>query len=317
MFDDFKESQFVAYSLLTNAIRNNKMSHAYLIDGNNNEYAFDFVMSLVKMIVCDDHYSDYSKCDKCNRCKRIDDGNYTEVKIIESDTMMIKKEQLLELQNEFSKKGIEGNRRIYVIKDCDKMNKQASNSLLKFLEEPEDGIIAILFTNHINNVLSTIISRCQIIKLVKERISNQDNAITNLAYACCNNKKDIQLFVNDAINKKKIDDILNFIVYYEENELDTMLYLKNMWHVNFINREDNMVAILLMINFYYDVLKFKYKIDDYFFKDYLNYVEKIANMNKVDKVINKINVCVSARDKLKYNLNVNLLIDDMVIRLGE
>ena len=45
------------------------------------------------------------------------------------------------------------------------MRLEASNSMLKFLEEPEDGIIAILMTNNINNVLSTIISRCKVIKL--------------------------------------------------------------------------------------------------------------------------------------------------------
>ena len=39
------------------------------------------------------------------------------------------------------------------------------NSLLKFLEEPDKDIIAILMTNNINNVLSTIISRCKVIKL--------------------------------------------------------------------------------------------------------------------------------------------------------
>ena len=143
MFDDFKDSQHIAYSLLINSINNDKVSHAYLIDGNNNEDAFDFVMSFVKMLLCINHYSNYDNCDGCNQCKRIDDHNFSEVKIIESDSLIIKKEQLLELQSEFSRIGIENNKRVYIIRDCDKMNKHAANSLLKFLEEPEKGIIAI------------------------------------------------------------------------------------------------------------------------------------------------------------------------------
>lgn len=317
MFEEFKESQQIAYSLLANSIKNNKLSHAYLIDGNNNEYAFDFVMAFVKMIVCPHHSVNFDKCNGCSVCKRIDDGNYTEVRIIESDSLVIKKEQLLELQSEFSRTSIEGNKRVYIIKDCEKMNKQASNSLLKFLEEPLDGIVAILFTNHINSILSTIISRCQLIRLVKDRFVNQSNSLVNLAYLCCDNKKDIDNFLNDETKKDMINNIISVISYYEDNGLDIMIYLKKMWYSKFQDRDDVMMAILLMINFYYDVLKFKYEIGDYFFNDYLEYVERIAIINSLDRVIEKINICIEEREFLKYNLNVNLLVDKLFIRLAE
>ena len=77
------------------------------------------------------------------------------------------------------------NDRIYIIKDCDKMNKQASNSLLKFLEEPVPGIIAILMTNHIGKLLDTIISRCQLIRLHRVVSLNANSALENLALISC------------------------------------------------------------------------------------------------------------------------------------
>lgn len=317
MFDDFKDSQFVAYSLLCNSIRNNKLSHAYLIDGNNNECAFDFVLALVKMIICDKHYSNFDKCANCNKCNRIDDGNYTEVKIIETDSLIIKKEQLLELQSDFSRTSIEGDNRVYIIKDCEKMNKQAANSLLKFLEEPEKGIIAILFTNNINKVLGTIVSRCQLIKLSKDTIVNQDKALINFANACCDSSSDIDNFLKDESKEKYIVNVLDFINYYEEKGLDVIIYLKKMWYNNFPVREDNIFALLLMVNFYYDVLKFKYRISNYFFADYLDFVQKVANSNNVDEIIRKIELCIEKYGMIKCNLNINLLIDDMIIRLGE
>lgn len=317
MFDDFKDSQFVAYSLLCNSIRNNKLSHAYLIDGNNNECAFDFILALVKMIVCDKHYSNFDKCVNCNKCNRIDDGNYTEVKIIETDSLIIKKEQLLELQSDFSRTSIEGNNRVYIIKDCEKMNKQAANSLLKFLEEPEEGIIAILFTNNINKVLGTIVSRCQLIKLSKDSIVNQDKALINFANVCCDSSSDIDNFMKDESKEKYIVNVLDFISYYEENCLDVIIYLKKMWYNNFPVREDNIFALLLMVNFYYDVLKFKYGISDYFFADHLDFVQKVATSNDIDEIIWKIELCIEKYEMIKCNLNINLLIDDMIIRLGE
>lgn len=317
MLDDFMESQFITYSLLINSIKNNKISHAYLIDTNNNEDAFDFVLSFVKVILCDNHYSNSLKCGNCKQCMRIDNGNYTEIKIIKPESTVIKKEQLLELQSEFSRTSLEGNRRVYIIRDCDKMNKQAANSLLKFLEEPDEGIIAVLLTDNINGVLSTIKSRCQIMRLAKKKNDYSDNVLVNFANSCCSSKEEVLEFLKNDANKEKIDNILSFIDYYEENGLDILIIMKKMWYNTFPTREDSLLAILLLINFYYDVLKYKFDIGEYFFAEYISLIEKIANNNTVLKLINKINVCIEARESLRYNLNVNLLVDDMVIKLGE
>lgn len=317
MFDNFKDSQFVAFSLLTNSIKNNKISHAYLIDGNSNEHAFDFVMSLVKVILCKYHYTNFDKCGSCNLCNRIDSGNYPEVKIISSDSLVIKKEQLLELQSDFSKISVEGDYRIYIIKDCDKMNKQASNSLLKFLEEPEEGIIAILLTNSINKVLKTIVSRCQLITLAKDRHFNSDSTLKNFAYSFCSSQEEIDNFLEDQSKKDMIEAIIKFILYYEENGLDIMIYLKKMWYNNFLTRDDNIMAVFLMVLFYFDVFKYKYSLNDYFFCDYLDELKNVSNANSLDDILKKIDKCVEIKENLEYNLNTNLTIDNLVIGLGE
>lgn len=317
MFDNFKDSQFVAFSLLTNSIKNNKISHAYLIDGNSNEHAFDFVMSLVKVILCKYHYTNFDKCGSCNLCNRIDSGNYPEVKIISSDSLVIKKEQLLELQSDFSKISVEGDYRIYIIKDCDKMNKQASNSLLKFLEEPEEGIIAILLTNNINKVLKTIVSRCQLITLAKDRHFNSDSTLKNFAYSFCSSQEEIDNFLEDQSKKDMIKAIIKFILYYEENGLDIMIYLKKMWYNNFLTRDDNIMAVFLMVLFYFDVFKYKYSLNDYFFCDYLDELKNVSNANSLDDILKKIDKCVEIKENLEYNLNTNLTIDNLVIGLGE
>ena len=51
MLNKFKEEQFVAYSLLTNAIKNDKLSHAYLIDANYYDDSYNFILSFVKDII--------------------------------------------------------------------------------------------------------------------------------------------------------------------------------------------------------------------------------------------------------------------------
>ena len=66
-------------------------------------------------------------------CEQIDSGSFGELKIIDSDGQWIKKEQLIDLKEEFSKKSINGKQKVYIINNADKLNVASSNSLLKFL----------------------------------------------------------------------------------------------------------------------------------------------------------------------------------------
>ncbi|MBR3161395.1 MAG: hypothetical protein IKF19_01530 [Bacilli bacterium] len=317
MFDDFKNNQKFAYELLTNSVKRKTIFHAYLIDGNNNEFGFDFVMSFVKMLVCDYNYSNYDRCGDCNKCSRIDSGNYTEVKIIDTNGLIIKKDQLLELQSIFNKTAIESKRRIYIIKDCDKMNKQSSNSLLKFLEEPHNDIIAVLFTNNINGVLPTIISRCQLIKLIRKNDFDNTKVINNFANLCCNSRFELDKFTSNVMNNKMIIDVVNFLDYYEENGLDVVIYLKDMWYNSFSERDVCLLGVKLIINLYYDVFKYYFNINNYFFCEYIDIIKKISKFNNENIIINKINICIDTLESLKLNLNVNLVVDNMLINLEE
>ncbi len=314
MFDNFKDSQYICYSILVNAVKNDKISHAYLIDSNECNSSFSFVMSFVKVIVCPHNYTNFNDCCGCNICERIDNNNFMEVKVIKPDGLNIKKEQLLELQNSFNLYGIESKKRIYIIFDCDKMTLQASNSLLKFLEEPADNVYAILVTNNINKIISTILSRCQILKLKKEYINYRDKAILNFASIYGNDN--IDDFISSDKYLKMIDYVINFVKYYEENGIDILIYSKKMWHSYFNDRSDNIMGIDLLVNFYYDVLKVKYGFYNLFFNDYIDFIESISSKNNIISVIKKLNSCINALEMIKNNINIGLVIDNMVIDFG-
>lgn len=313
MFDDFVDSQDVAYSILKNAIDSNKLSHAYLIDANGSSDAKRFVMSFVKVIFCKDSYTNYNSCGECSKCRRIDNNNFPEIKIIEPDGLVIKKDQLLELQEDFSLSGIESDKRVYVIYECEKMTAQASNSLLKFLEEPNEGIIAILVTNNFNKLLSTIISRCQIIKLKKDSVSLGDSALVNFSLLYGDGNEE---FLYDEKYSDMINAIIDFVDYYENNGIDVIIYMKKFWHSYFKERIDNIMAVDLLINFYYDVLKLKCGRDNLFYCDYVDSLNNVVTINSIESIIHKLNVCIDTFEMLKCNLNVNLLIDNMVLELG-
>ena len=318
-FDDFLESQNVGYTLLKNSYFNGRLSHAYLIDANNNEKSFDFVMAFIKLILCEKKYSRYSSdlCGDCHLCERIDNGNYSEIKIISSDSTVIKKEQLLELQSDFSKSRIEGKYRIYIIKDCDKMNKQASNSLLKFLEEPNDNIIAFLITNHLSKVINTIVSRCQIIHLSRDLILSNNSSLENFAFICSDSEKSIQDFLSDSSKEDIMNTALNFIDYFEENGLDVLIFMKKLWFDVIQTKEDCLISLQILIYFYYDVLNFLLGNSNFLFCSHLNLIERVGQLNSLEKILKKIDIFQYAYSMVTCNLNINLLLDDIVIRLGD
>ena len=288
MLDDYKDKQSVAYNIMMNEINNDHISHAYLIDENNNNDSFNIVMAFIKEILC-------SKLDVNDRqvlCKRIDDGNYPEIKIIEPDGMLIKKKQILDLQQEFSRSAFEGSKRIYIIRDADKMRSETANSMLKFLEEPDNDIIAILMTNNYNNLLSTIISRCQVIRL------NNDNAL---------------------VNDTDFDNlIVNFIKSIEINGIKTIMKEQELLFntISIKDREKLLNVFDKMIDMYYDIMKISVNNLNISFKNYEDIFTDFAGKNTYNDLLNKINYLVKTKDTIKNNVNINLLIDSLIIEFG-
>jgi len=311
MLEKYKEEQPILYNLLTNAIKNDKLSHAYLFETNNNPNSLDIIYSFVKEIMCPRN----TTCDKCSICSRIDNGNYLELKVINPDGLQIKKEQMSELQEEFSKVSIESNRKVYIINECEKMNLQASNSILKFLEEPIDNITAILVTNNINKVLKTIISRCQVISFNKSNYLKSDSSFENIASILTNSSTDRERFLSDDKVKSLYDSVINFISFYEDNKKDTILYTKKMWHDKFKERQDNVFAIDIMINFYYDVLKYKLCGQALVFVNEVELVKMISS-NEMEDILHRLELLIDVKKLIGNNLNMNLLIDYMIIELG-
>jgi len=316
MLDAYKDGQPFVYDMMVRMLKNNKISHAYLIETNNGNQSFDMVFSFAKSIICPNHYTNSFLCKDCNICKRIDENNYTEIKIIEPDGTWIKKEQLMDLQENFNMIGLESQRRVYIIKECDKMNKQTANSILKFLEEPVPNVIAILVTDNINKLLDTIISRCQYIKLEKSETDKNNTTYDNVVNLLCKTKEEKEKFISDDENKKLLDDIVNFVLDYEESKLNIIINIKNKWHNKFNNRESVDIAFNLLINFYYDVLKYKNGKENLFFVDRQKDIIKVSELNEDNDIIRKIEILIENREYLKYNLNLNLLINKILIDFG-
>ena len=144
-----------------------------------------------------------------------------------------------------------------------------------------------------------------------------NSSIENFAAVYCNSSESFSLFLQNESNANILRCVIDFILYSEDNGVDTLIFMKKLWYNVIKTREENLLAFTMIIYFYYDVLKSKYEDCDYLFCENIDIINKISDLNSVDFIINKLNVFQYAYDMILNNLNINLLLDDIVIRLGE
>ena len=211
-----------------------------------------------------------------------------------------------------SKKSINGKQKVYIINNADKLNVASSNSLLKFLEEPEDNIVAILLVNNRFQLLNTILSRCQILSL--NNIRNTDNMYEAIAEILYNDKTKIEEYKNDENNIEKVDNIIKYIVYYEKNGFNKT-YINIQKLLKSYNY-DKIETFEIIINFYKDVINYKLnrKLDIFSSKE--KDIKLVSELNNLDNIVSKVSLYIKLKETIKYNVNNNLLMDKLLIELG-
>lgn len=318
MLDDYKDSQPIVYKILMNAVLKNRFSHAYLFETNGYSNKEDLALAFAKYLLCPSHHHVKGDDDNCNYCKRIADGNFPEIKIINPDGLWIKKDQLANLQKEFNRKAIESEQKVYIINNAECLNDSAANSILKFLEEPEDNVIAILMADNSYQMLETIRSRCQIIPFYQNKrnpnIININNMLFLLKESITNNGQ-IDKYLSDEKGIETIDKVVNFVNSYEKSGKDIILALPKIWNNYFIEKEILSLAFDIMVLYYKDVLNVLLNKPIEIFLDYDQKIIELSQSNTIDTVCNKLKIILETKENIKTNTNSSLLMDKLIIRL--
>lgn len=143
--------------LIVNSRKTNRLSSAYLLYGQRNAPLKECALFIAKSLGCE---KDLLACDQCDSCMRFEKGIHPDFILISGENQTIKKEDIQNLTAKFSLSAFEKNHRLcYVIHQVENITTQAANNILKFLEEPKEGQVAILTTYNLDRVLPTIRSR--------------------------------------------------------------------------------------------------------------------------------------------------------------
>jgi len=145
---------------LKNALKNDRVAHAYLFAGPRGTGKTSTAKVFAKALNCSNPGENLEPCGECTSCRRISEGSSLDV--IEIDAASNRGiDEIRELREKVKFYPGEGQYKVYIIDEVHMLTKGAFNALLKTLEEPPDSVVFILATTEPHKVITTIISRCQ------------------------------------------------------------------------------------------------------------------------------------------------------------
>ena len=318
-----KNRQPIIYQTFTNSLLNRSLSHAYLLVGNPGTPLLETATFLAKSILCDDPSP--LACSNCITCLRIESDNYPDVMILDGSKATIKKEDVLNVESRFEKTAFETKGiMIYIVHLVENMTLEAVNSILKFLEEPEGEVYAFLTTNNLNNVLPTIISRCQTLNLksidrheiIKEAIDlSIDEEDAELLSYFYNDSELIFDFLKDKeesenyfISKKAIKGLLGTL--QNGNDKDAIYYVQKEIIPLIKTKEEMRFFVDLLSEVYEDLLNIKCNRDIYL-NSYATILSSLAD--KLPHIELSLSEILKQRNLVNMNLNISLQIDHIML----
>lgn len=228
----------MAKALFENLINSNRLSHAYFLEGGNEEFS----LWLASRILCGGHDDD------CITCRRINNHNHPDVIYIRPEGLEVKVNQIREINEKAAYKSVDGNGQVFIVQSADKMNLQASNAFLKFLEEPKSNVIILLLGQSKDNLIETIRSRVQVVKLENSNSSFMNVAVSRgLMFKSLGIFEEIHISVDLAEELKEVADnwVESIKDVLESSKLHAMQKVQ-LWETQFKNREQRNICLKLI-----------------------------------------------------------------------
>lgn len=149
--------------IITRALANNTLAHAYLFSGEQGIGKKMTALALAAAANCRNAGPD-GGCGQCPSCRKVSAGEHPDVHVIAADGEEIKIDQVRQAQSDIALKPFEGAKKVQIIDGAEEMNTASANAFLKTLEEPPGDTLIILISSRPQGLLQTIRSRCQEIK---------------------------------------------------------------------------------------------------------------------------------------------------------
>ena len=327
--------QNTALDYLKKSFGAKRLSHAYLFVGPPQVGKMTLALNLSQAVNCTSEKHE-KPCSSCSQCCRTLEGNHTDVEIIKAyeaskngtTRHSIGIDQIRELQHKLNLKPFEGAFRVTIFEDSERMTEEASNALLKTLEEPPSQSLLILLASQETQLLPTIRSRCIRIKLnpmpVNEIIDHivanhsikEDTAhlIGRLSKGCLGwaieASRNPHILADRAIQMDRMLDLMDSDLehrFRESDDLVTTLYN---------DRREAMQILREWLGIWRDLMLIQNNSVNLITNiDYMTTLKSRSIKYSSDQIINTINTMQISIDSLANNVNPRLAIETIMLMI--
>ena len=308
-------------SILRRALSGGRLAHAYLFAGPEGVGKRLMALALARALFC----TNGDSCGECAACRKLEHRNHPDMHVLEPDGNSIKIEQIRVIQHDLSLRPFEASRKVCLIEAADLMTTAAANALLKTLEEPRGDTLLILLSSHPQRLLETIRSRCQLLQftrqpqeLIRAALQTQlgvDDAEAHVLAALSEGSfkkafgKDRQLYLEERRALLKTLTALS-----SGSILPTLEFAEQL-----AGDKATLPDILEIFQaFYRDVLLALHGRDssELVNLDLGEKVRRVAGREDVGNVLAKLEALGNARRQLERNLNPQLVMEVLLLRLA-
>ena len=312
---------------LQNAIAMNKVSHAYIINGERNA-GKEFIARVFAMALqCEKKEAE--PCGECHSCKQALSNNQPDIIYIshEKPNTIGVEDIRAQINNDIVIKPYSSPRKIYIVNEGEKMTPQAQNALLKTLEEPPEYAVIVILTTNVDALLPTVLSRCVVLNmkpvsdaLVKKYLMEQlgvpdYKANICVAFARGNIGKAKLLASSEEFEKVK-DEAISLVKNINDMEIHEIV--KAIKKISEYKFDVNDYLDILMA-WYRDVLFFKATkdVNSLVFKEEIQQIMRVSDRSTYEGIETIVNALQSAKKRLEANVNFDLTMELLLLAIQE
>lgn len=311
--------------ILQKAMGTNRIPHAYLFYGMAGIGKKTTAIHFAKALNCNGEGDHFDACDLCTSCRKIDHQNHPDTLIIEPEGQFIRLKAIREIQGQMRFRPLEGEKRIIIMIDADRMNSSSANALLKTLEEPSPANILILITSRPHLLPMTILSRCQHLRFnpvpretVASFLQNRLSLDFHTAHFLASSSGGS---IQKAIKMNEENFLLERDKIFEELS-DGQLQdpMKALAFIPVLGQDKNEVTdrLEMMKSCFRDALVYKETSDTALLihQDRMDIIQSVADRLSGDHLLHNIKVLNCASDFIELNANKALTLELMMFRLN-
>lgn len=312
---------------LRNAVKLNKISHAYIINGMQGSGKNMIADIFSKTLQCEK--GGETPCNVCHSCIQAESGNHPDIiRITHEKPASIGVEDVREqLVGDIQIRPYSGRYKIYIIDDADKMTVQAQNAILKTIEEPPEYGIIMLLTENADGLLPTILSRCVRLDLTPVQDSLIKEHLMQKFGIPEYDARFAAAFARGCVGRAEAVINSEVFVGIKENALHMLKYVSDMTVGELINSvksindyKGNINDYLdLLAMWYRDVLLFKSTNDAnlLIFKDELKTIRRQASVSSYEGIQTVLTSIDKAKKRLNANVSFELVMELLFLTMKE